>query len=681
MTGQPARVLTILVALPAMLSAAVNPWINVGPEGGSVAGLAADPQNPSIVYAATCGGAIFKTGDGGASWSRLTSAPNLAALPSSIRCGPGVETAVLAADPVNSGAVYAVRCMDIFKTTDGGASWALTVSLKLRNCLETLTIGNQGTLFAGRQGSGGADGGEIIKSTDGGVTWTQVSTGTAPPIAVDPQDENTIYARTSGGLFKTTDGGATWNPANSGLPAPSLVAIDPRNTATLYAGIFDGRIFKSTDGGVSWSETRLGLPPQPAPNNGFGQLLSLAVSPQNPDRVYALVFRLTDTPTTVSYDFYLAMSSDGAASWTTAIDPLLAAADLATVVPDPEDPATVYLGTSNGVLKSTDGGARWNTVNSGLRATSIGQIAFDPQNGGTLFAVDYALAFRNSGLFKSTDAGQSWLPANAGLPVNIGGVRSLVTTPQDSLYVVGRHYPFGQSLFQSANGAASWAAIWNFPDTAAAIGPVAIDPRSASTLYAGVSICSGSCDSRVYKSTDGGRTWIKPQAALTTNGEIWALALDPQNPGVVYAGAADASGDGGNGLFKSTDSGSTWQNLTGGDDAFTLVIDPRNSQTIYYSNGFWQQSTDGGQTWVNMKVPCNAYLGSFAIDPQNSGTLFCGDDSKVFRSTDSGASWAELGSGLLGRVNSLAFDPSDPTMLYAGTDNGLFTLSLDARQP
>jgi photosystem II stability/assembly factor-like uncharacterized protein len=285
-------------------------------------------------------------------------------------------------------------------------------------------------------------------------------------------------------------------------------------------------------------------------------------------------------------------------------------------------------------------------------------------------------------LFKSTDGGTSWSVANAGLPVGLGRVDGLATDPHDvqALYVVGRHYPYGQGLFKSEDAGGSWVEVWHPTSSALGVGPVAIDPRSPNIVYAGVSTCYYGCDSRVYKSADAGRTWMQPPVTMTKLGVISAIAFDPQNSGIVYVGTINPGGDGGDGLFKSLDGGSTWQNLTG-SDVWYLAIDPRNPDTIYYGDdGAWLKSTDAGQTWNGLKVPCNSYTGVLAIDPGNSGTLYCGDDAKVFRSTDAGASWAQLGSGLVGRVNSLTFDPHDPAKLYAGAGGGLFAIRLDAPQ-
>ena len=134
--------------------------------------------------------------------------------------------------------------------------------------------------------------GEVSKSTDGGVTWVnaRVATGVST-LAIDPQDQDTVYAATySSGVLKSTNGGASWSSVNSGLPFNKAsdgssylywvraLVVDPQNSNTVYAGTAGGGVFKSTDGGASWS----------ALNSGLTSLSvnALAIDPQNPNKRY-----------------------------------------------------------------------------------------------------------------------------------------------------------------------------------------------------------------------------------------------------------------------------------------------------------------------------------------------------------------------------------------------------------
>src|SRR5437868_5706451 len=101
------RVALIAAILSVVLHAEVSQWTNVGPESGSVGWLAVDPQNPANEYALTCAGGLFKTGNGGASWSPMAGFP-------AIGCNPNS----LVADPINAGTLYAITCSEIFKSAD-----------------------------------------------------------------------------------------------------------------------------------------------------------------------------------------------------------------------------------------------------------------------------------------------------------------------------------------------------------------------------------------------------------------------------------------------------------------------------------------------------------------------------------------------------------------------------------
>ena len=159
----------------------------MGPEGGVVSALAADPRNPATVYAATCSG-VFKTVDGGTNWS-----PRNSGL-SEIGCIAG-----LTADPQNSGTVYAVSGNQVFKTTDGGERWSVLSALETTDApVLAIAPSNPNTLYA-------SDGLELLRSTDGGETWSVVNFGLPiSSLALYPQDPNRLYVGTEWGLFVTT---------------------------------------------------------------------------------------------------------------------------------------------------------------------------------------------------------------------------------------------------------------------------------------------------------------------------------------------------------------------------------------------------------------------------------------------------------------------------------------------
>ena len=665
------RVALAVAALSVTLSAGTNVWTSIGPEGGIVRSLAFDPRNPSTVYAAAPASGIFKTTDGGASWTRLGSAP----IPESL--------VSLAID--SEGTVYAAGCPGVFKTTDGGASWS-AINLQLdpfHGCLQSLAIDSQnpGTLYAGGPG--------IFKTTDGGSSWTQVNSSSGiSALAIDPQNPETIYALGAtaltsfdvpSGLLRSTDGGASWSSGamprfRNGQPLYIFtLAVDPQTSGTLYAGgQGQDQIFKSTDGGASWSDASFGLPPAPPPTAGYDLVFSLAVSPQNTAVIYALIIQVgANGPS-----FFLATSTDGAVRWTAAAVPIPGLVTYTPrLMPDPQTPGTLYLATGGGVLKTTDGGGHWNFANSGLRALGVRSVLIDSLSGALLVAADAANPQVSdlTSLFESTDGGASWVAAGVGLPPSIGPP---VADPRDShtLYLWSAHDARSIGLFQSTDGGGRWTQISTVTGTQSFGVAFAIAPRNPDVMFAGfLKDCIGICDPKISKSTDRGYTWTESQFSLTRPGCCYwvsAVAIDPQNPDIVYAGTTSGGDGTGSGLWKSEDGGASWVNLMSGDINF-IRVDPRNPGTIYVQRGRLYKSTDGGRTFVETQTAC----GALVIDPQNSATLYCSGND-VVRSTDAGASWSAVGSGLAGSVGSLTIDPRDPTELYAGTSGGLFVINV-----
>ena len=227
--------------------------------------------------------------------------------------------------------------------------------------------------------------------------WTSLGPdgGGAYALVVDPQTPSAVYALTSAGIFKTTDGGADWHATGVLPPAevpgffPKSLAIDPQNSTTLYAARESGGVLKSTDGGASWNAVNSGL---------IGPLPGMCVfDPQNP--------ACQNLPTQPARVAYLAI--------------------------DPQNSNTVYAATGyGGVFKTTDGGAKWSAVNSGIPIQSgipILSVTIDPQNSRTLYAPTIG------DLFKSSDGGASWSVMNSNL--RIGGCFDgppVVVDPQNS---------------------------------------------------------------------------------------------------------------------------------------------------------------------------------------------------------------------------------------------------------
>lgn len=199
--------------------------------------LAIDPQYSGTVYAGT-GKGVFKTTDGGVSWSPVNSG-----LPPFL-VEPYTPANSVVIDPLQPATVYVaignLSGSRVFKTVNGGESWSAASSgLPEKIEVRFLQIDPQapGTLYAGTNAG-------VFKSTDSGANWAAVNSGLRATyildLAIDPKDSGRLYAA-SGGLVKTTDRGTTWSPADSGLTAGgSPLAIDAQNTSTIFVSGCDG---------------------------------------------------------------------------------------------------------------------------------------------------------------------------------------------------------------------------------------------------------------------------------------------------------------------------------------------------------------------------------------------------------------------------------------------------------
>jgi murein DD-endopeptidase MepM/ murein hydrolase activator NlpD len=345
--------------ITALLVTACATNTTAGPPGGNVWSLAIDPSNPATLYAGTVGG-VFKSTNGGSSWTATNSSPT--------------NVNALTIDPLTPDTLYAGTQglglgTGIFKSTDGGTSWVTINSGLTTLFVVALAIdpSSPATLYAGTNGRG------VFKSTNGGMSWNEVNSGltntTVPALAIDSSAPATLYAGTynSGGIFKSTNGGTSWTPSGlTGLIFNAL-AIDTSNPGTLYAGSFGGGVFKSTNGGSSWN----------AVNSGLTSLLvnALAIDPSMPSTLYAGTYNSGG----------IFKSTNGGTSWN-AVNSGLPATQVYALAIDPGNPATLYSGTLQEAFKSTDSAVTWHPTgtssgNGAPPAAAIPKISGDNQIG------------------------------------------------------------------------------------------------------------------------------------------------------------------------------------------------------------------------------------------------------------------------------------------------------------
>jgi photosystem II stability/assembly factor-like uncharacterized protein len=256
-------------------------------------------------------------------------------------------------------------------------------------------------------------------------------------------------------------------------------------------------------------------------------------------------------------------------------------------------------------------------------------------------------------------------------------VRWLVIDPQEPDTVFALVSDIFDPPAKSTDGGESWSRLSLPLASNDWVIDLAIDPRDSGVVYA------GTASEGVFKSTDGSESWSLANSGLPQEG-VGVLAISGEEQTTVYAGASpdcDDCGDLGDGIFKSTDGGSSWISANSGL--------PQNPATLYIGL-WWRSETDntyrrglfksmeGGTVWKQLSpgLPEGSYFGPLAIDPRDPRTVYLGTQRGVIRSTDGGESWSAVNSGLPEiAVISLAIDPQEPNSVYAGTDAGLFVIT------
>ena len=327
---------------------------------------------------------------------------------------------------------------------------------------------------------------------------------------------------------------------------------------------------------------------------------------------------------------------------------------------DPANPSLLYLGLGASgspqlarVYCSTDGGTSWQPRGNGLPATEVNGLAVDAQRPQVLYAATWM------GVYRSGDGGISWQPrGHAG-----NQVRAVAVDPAngDHLLVLVE----GQ-VYASDDGGANWHLSSTGLPTSAGVTTsphIAFDPHAPGTVYLSGFIVQG-----VFRSTDGGATWVPLNDGLEEYPPtITAMALRPGPPAEVYAATMS-------GLYRLD--GERWTHLSPNlsepmrnyPNALALGTTPAIFY-LGYSHGV-HRSADGGQSWTPTGPGLmSARVEALGVDPQNGQRVFAATGKRLFRSTDGGQSWTpvlpiETGAGLM-----ITVDPRDPNHVYYGDDS------------
>lgn len=415
-------------------------------------------------------------------------------------------------------------------------------------------------------------GGVLFKSPDGGITWQASNAGlgqdTAFVVAIDPTNPSTLYAGqgflTPTPVSKSLDAGATWTAVSAGLPDDTFtsIIITPTNTQTLYAAGSSGGVFLSTDGGGTWNSA----------NNG-----------------------LSNTQTS-------------------------------GLVMDPQTPSILYVATNAGVFKTMDGATTWTLASSGLPVAQPGfrvlAITRDPAHAGTLYA---SVRFSSGGgVYKTADGANSWSLANNGIASTF--IDALAVDPVTTSIV---YAGTDAGYFKSIDGGSTWTAGASQFNTST-IFAFAIDPANTSHILMSLASFSFSGPKNAFVTTDGGATWKK--STFTNN--LGRFSFDPTNSSTIYAAALNR------------------------EDQFIARFDP--SGTLLYSTYLGGTGTDEGHA-VAVDASGNGIIAGFSDSanfPTTAGTIQPNIDPPSTNVGGSNGTVVDIGSSLSTRIVLSSDTPS-----------------------
>jgi autotransporter-associated beta strand protein len=621
-----------------------------------------------------------------------------------------------------------------------GASLELQAGVSVSG--QKLTVSGNGTGTAEALPGGGGwfpVGPAAISNGSTGVAGakTAIVSGRVTGIATDPHDANLIYITTgAGGVWRTKNGGLSWAPLTDSLPTlfTNAIAIAPSDPNTIYVGtgnpdwnsnsftskstntqFYGEGVLKSTDGGATWT-----LITGNAGLNEFAQqeIERILVDPSDPNFVYVATAEQAVNGLQ-SNQSGIWQSTDGGTTWvnTTAgqIMPPTFSSTTSAFTDLVFDPASLVasndklhrhilaaIGTAggdpaNGLWDSADSATTWTFNTSFPSATTDGviRLAVSPNPN---VAIMYASLAKSDGTLDqvvvSSDNGLTWAKVGGTVGdylVGQGYFDSVIAEdPRNPsiVYVGGTSANKGTDFLESADGGANWSQI-----------DLGVDGNGPHTNHHALAF---DAFGRLLDGNDGG-IWrldlptITPKVAvrwtdITSNLQVTQLnsiAINPQNPNLIYAGTQD------NGFIKFTGpqaSGALgWQQLRSGDSG-QVGIDPSTPNRIYQTfaftqAAFFQRSEDGGLTFapkvtgintIASKTPDNAnYYVPFEVDPAIPNRLVLGTD-RVYESFNRGDLWKPLstpgqdGWNSTAPIDAIAAAPSNLNVIYAAAGGKLF---------
>jgi photosystem II stability/assembly factor-like uncharacterized protein len=654
-------------------------WRGIGPyRGGRALAVTGVPGQPYTFYFGASAGGMWKTVDAGQTWTPLSDKAKFDSI-GAVAVAPSNSNVIY----VGTGEAAPRGDMTwgngVFKSTDGGKSWT---SLELEDTRQIGAIvvdpGNPDIVLVAALGHafGPNSNRGVYRSTDGGKTWTKVlykddHTG-AIDVTFDPHNSQIVYASmwqalrqpwnfSSGGpgsgLYRSSDGGVTWTQVKgNGIPSGILgridVSVSGADSNRVYAMIEakDGGLFRSDDAGNHW--TRI---------NNDGRLTQRAwyfskitADPKNANTVYAVntgLFRSTDGGK--SFQLLPARHGDHHMLWL-----------------DADNPTRMIDASDGGASISLDNGNTWSTQDNQPTA-SFYHVFVDNQ-----FPYNvYGAQQDNSSIGIASYNDEGAITTKDWYDVGGGECGFIVTDPRDPNIIysnseneIGRFDKKSQQLRVisvwpvDASGHAAKDLLHRFNWTS----PLIMSPHNPDTLYVGME--------RVFKTTDDGTSWTAISPDLTRNDKskqgpsggpithditsveyydtVFAIAESPLKAGQLWVGSDDGL------VHLTSDDGGHWADVTPRDMpqwSTISMIEPSHfaAGTAYVAVDrhklddiapYAYKTVDSGKTWtrIDAGLPFGAVVHAVREDPAKRGLLYAGTETGVFASFDDGAHWQSL---------------------------------------
>ncbi len=361
----------------------------------------------------------------------------------------------------------------------------------------------------------------------------------------------------------------------------------------------------------------------------------------------------------------------------------------------PGEPNHFYFGAvDGGIWESLDAGRTWNPIFDNQDIGSIGSIAVAPSAPRTIYVGTGEADMRSDiaygdGMYKSSDGGKSW--TNLGL-TDTKQIGAIVVDPRnaDIAYVAALGHPYGpnaeRGVFKTTDGGKTWTKVlYKNPDTGATA--LAMAPNDPNVLYAAlwqtrrppwnVYPPSNGPSSGLYKTTDGGATWTQLTHGLPAHVGRIGLSISAAAPQRIYANVDSSAGLGG--VYRSDDAGATWMHADGEQRIWQrgwyfsgITADPRNANVVYVMNTSTYRSTDGGKTFeAILGDPSGQDHHTLWIDPSDSNRMILGSDQGVVVTVNGAKTWSSWYNQPTAQFYHVTTDNAFPYSAYgAQQDSG-----------